>query len=141
MDNRGCIWIEGAVTNQRRIQSNDLIKLLSANEFQWIGRYDNVINSGGIKLFPEEIEAEISSIIPEHIPYFVHGVKDSKWGEKAILILETKDKTIDLLAQLKAKLGSIKCPKEIIFMDKFIRTQNGKIQRSQTVEKALHAKE
>lgn len=137
VDDRGCLWVEGAVTNHERIQSNDNIDLISATEFKWIGRYDNVINSGGIKFYPEEIESEISSLIPSNISYFIHGVVDQKWGQKAMLFLEAKEAPIDLLDQIKSALGSIKCPKEIVLVDEFERTTNGKIQRKQTVEKVF----
>ena len=136
-DKRGCLWIEGAITNHTKIQSNDIVELISPTEFSWIGRYDNVINSGGVKLYPEEIESEISSLIPPNLSYFIYGLDDQKWGQKAVLFLETKETPMDLLTQIKTVIGSIKCPKEIILVDEFERTTNGKTQRKQTVEKAL----
>ncbi len=54
-----------------------------------------------------------------------------------MLFLETKETPMDLLTQIKTVIGSIKCPKEIILVDEFERTTNGKTQRKQTVEKAL----
>ncbi len=140
VDNRNCLWMEGAVTNYNRIQSNDIIELIGSQEFQWLGRYDNVINSGGIKLYPEQIEAEISTLIPSTIAYFIYGLEDLEWGQKAVLILETQEVPKDLLPKIKTKLGSIKCPKIIIALDSFFRTTNGKIQRPQTIQKVIKTK-
>jgi O-succinylbenzoic acid--CoA ligase len=49
-DDRGCLSVQGEVTNGQRLQTNDLVELLSPEQFVWLGRADYVINSGGVKV-------------------------------------------------------------------------------------------
>lgn len=62
--------------------TNDIVRLSGKTSFEWLGRFDNVINSGGVKLFPEEIEKKISELIPDK-RFYVTGVLDKRLGEKA----------------------------------------------------------
>ena len=115
------------------IITNDVVKLKSNTEFEWLGRFDNVINSGGIKLHPERIEEKLSKVIQER--FFVAGIPDAILGERLILIIEGVNKDIafnDLI-----ELSKYEIPKEIYFIDKFIETETKKIQRKKTVNLAL----
>ena len=56
IDSRGCLMISSSDMSFGVLTTNDIIELHNEKQFSWIGRYDNVINSGGIKIFPEEIE-------------------------------------------------------------------------------------
>ncbi|RMD93492.1 MAG: acyl-CoA synthetase, partial [Calditrichaeota bacterium] len=62
-DERGCLWIRGAVTDHKLITTNDLVELDSDGGFFWLGRLDNVINTGGIKVPAEKIEQKIDEIL------------------------------------------------------------------------------
>ncbi|NDE62155.1 MAG: acyl-CoA synthetase, partial [Cyclobacteriaceae bacterium] len=48
-----CLWIHSPMSGADKIQTNDRIELRSKDTFVWLGRNDFVVNSGGIKLFPE----------------------------------------------------------------------------------------
>jgi O-succinylbenzoic acid--CoA ligase len=61
-----------------RLQTNDIVRLIDDEHFIWLGRYDNVINSGGIKVYPETIERKIAGIINER--YYITSQNDAKWG-------------------------------------------------------------
>ena len=52
-DDRGCLVIKSPHLSKQPIVTNDIVKLYSDTEFEWLGRFDNVINSGGVKIFPE----------------------------------------------------------------------------------------
>ncbi|MEM6687205.1 MAG: AMP-binding protein, partial [Bacteroidota bacterium] len=54
-DNRNCLVIAAPSITKEKISTNDVVEIISQTEFNWLGRYDNVINSGGIKLHPEQI--------------------------------------------------------------------------------------
>ena len=58
-DTRSCLVIEAPKIADKPIVTNDLVELISDNEFKWLGRYDSIINSGGIKLIPEQIEKKL----------------------------------------------------------------------------------
>ena len=133
-DSRSCLVIDAPTITDTQITTNDIVELLSETEFVWKGRYDNVINSGGLKLVPEEIEQKLSACIPSS--FFVAGLPDETLGERLVLFIEGE---VDILL-LKEKFDKIATldkfqkPKEIICLPSFIRTSNGKIQRTKTLE-------
>ena len=86
-DYRSCLILCQLFSKDCDIQSNDMIALLSETAFKWIGRIDNIINSGGIKLNPETIEKEIESFLPSR-RFYVSAIKDNEFGKKPVLVLE-----------------------------------------------------
>lgn len=132
-DKRNCLVIKAPKVSEQTVITNDVVHLISETEFEWLGRYDNVVNSGGVKLFPEQIEEKLQSIIEKQ--FFVAGIPDDKLGQKLILVVEGE---IDLntLKQKIATLSAIdkfEIPKEIIALPKFYRTETGKVQRQLTI--------
>lgn len=63
-DERGCLIIDAPHLQARRFVTNDMVRLHGNKRFEWLGRFDYVINSGGIKLFPELIEQKLVRSIP-----------------------------------------------------------------------------
>ena len=63
IDKRSCLVIDAYKVSDELIITNDLVELISETEFKWLGRFDSIINSGGIKLIPEQIEGKFSKII------------------------------------------------------------------------------
>jgi O-succinylbenzoic acid--CoA ligase len=51
-----CLVIDAPKISQEQIVTNDLVELINDHQFILLGRIDNVVNSGGIKLIPEQIE-------------------------------------------------------------------------------------
>jgi len=131
VDERNCLEIDAPKLLNKRITTNDIVKLISNSEFEWIGRHDHVINSGGLKLFPEQIEEKLISFIDE--PFFLIGIPDEHLGEKMILIIESKDKSElkkkKIQAKIDAYLEKFQRPRDIFFLSKFERTLTNKIQR------------
>jgi O-succinylbenzoic acid--CoA ligase len=128
-DERNCLVIENKKISNEVLFTNDVVALISDTQFQWLGRFDNVINSGGIKLHPEKIEEKLAHSI--HQRFFVAGIADEKLGEKLILIIEGANNTIDIQ---KANLSRFEIPKEIYFVANFIETATKKIQRKKTLD-------
>ncbi|MBU2996107.1 AMP-binding protein [Cellulophaga baltica] len=135
VDGRGCLVIDAENISDEKVVTNDLVNLLSDKEFEWLGRFDSVINSGGIKLFPEKIESKLSSLIHEN--FFVAGIPDAKLGQKLVLLVEGNIDAVKTLESIKLlkSLGKFEIPKEIFTLDSFVWTDNGKIQRSKTIAK------
>ena len=138
-DERNCLMIKNTSISDKVIFTNDVVALISDTQFKWLGRFDNVINSGGIKLYPEKIEADLSKIIRQR--FFVAGIKDEKLGEKLVLLIESAgDKSIKLTDQLNSEMKNSKLfskfeiPKEIHFIDRFAETETKKIQRKKTMD-------
>lgn len=139
-DERGALWVKAEMSKNEKVQTNDLVQFLSPTTFHWLGRVDFVINSGGIKLFPEILEKKSESLIHTFFPdsrFFFIGKKDEKLGEKLVLIIEAEENKLSgsqLIIQLKSLLGTYESPKEILFTPKFTETENGKINRKMTFE-------
>ncbi len=133
-DVRGCLIIEAPNLGQPHLVTNDVVKLLGENTFQWLGRIDNVINSGGVKIYPEEIERQLLNRID--IPFFITGLPDERTGEKLVLVLESTTLEHVQINSLNAAFMSVEKlhrPKEALLVPRFERTDNGKIKRKETL--------
>ena len=131
-DERGCLTIQVPYLFDEAIITNDLVELQDDQSFVLKGRIDNVINSGGFKLMPEEIEQKLSQFLP--FPFFVAGVADDTLGQKLVLIAEGEVPAGCLESnEIKAALGKYELPKAIYTLAAFSRTPNGKIQRAQSL--------
>ncbi len=113
------------------LQTNDTATIFPDKSFIVHGRHDNVINSGGVKLHPEEIERKIEQLLSK--PFFISSKTDEKFGEIPVLYIEDnewdKAQTEFFLKKIETKLSRIELPKSIIFKHKFRRTESGKIIR------------
>ncbi|GAB4337626.1 MAG: AMP-binding protein [Flammeovirgaceae bacterium] len=143
-DERNCLKIFGEVTQNQWITTNDCVELIDKTKFRWLGRLDNVINSGGIKLHLEEIEQKLEKLFTGLTwkRFFLYGKKDEKLGQKLILIIEGKKtnwKQEETLRQRIAQnLELYERPKEIFFVEKFIETDTQKIDRKKTFESLMN---
>ncbi len=134
-DSRGCLVIDAPKILDDKITTNDIVELINTTQFSWLGRYDSIINSGGIKLIPEHIEQKLTPIISSR--FFVAGIPDKTLGQKLVLVIEAgpHDRP-KLLEQIKSidGLNKFEVPKEIFFLPTFIETANGKVQRTSTMK-------
>ena len=133
-DNRDCLVIDAPYLSENQIITNDIIKLYSKSSFEWLGRFDNVINTGGIKVNPEQIEQKIEPFIDTD--FFIASENDEKLGSKVILVIENEGKiNTDLLKQqFQTILSKFEMPKKIYVLPQFERTETGKIQRKRNLE-------
>ena len=136
-DQRNCLIIKAPQLNDNDVITNDVVDLKTYKKFLWKGRFDNVINSGGIKVFPETVETKLQSILSKR--FFISSLKDDVLGEKLILIIESDfDEQIKIESSIAIQnlttLTKYEKPKEIYFLSKFIETPTGKIQRNKTLE-------
>ena len=129
-DDRNCLVIDAPKISNETIVTNDLVELINENQFGYLGRIDNVINSGGIKLIPEQIEDKLFNKI--HSRFFVTGIHDPVLGEKVIVVIEGEKQELD--ESTFDDLDKYEKPKEIFYVSKFIETQNGKIKRKEIQE-------
>jgi 3-oxocholest-4-en-26-oate---CoA ligase len=111
-----------AVTgDEARVEANGWITLL--------GRGTAVINTGGEKVWPEEVEATLRGN-PEVIDVVVVGRDDERWGQRVTAVLQMSPTTqvsdVQLAADCRAKLAPYKCPKDWVRVDAVPRTPVGK---------------
>lgn len=139
-DHRNCLVIKSSVVNEA-IYTNDIVALTSEHTFRWLGRYDNVINSGGLKISPEMLEIEIEKFFrKEEIDrsFFVAGLPDTKLGQRIVLVVEGKEFKDEIIEKIKLMFKHsfkvYEIPKEIVSVKSFFLTNTGKINRLKTIE-------
>lgn len=126
-NDKNCLVINAPKITAEPIITNDLVELINDHQFVFLGRVDNVVNSGGIKLIPEQIEEKLSHGI--HSRFFVGGIADAVLGEKLVLVIEGEKQTID--EAIYSALDKYEKPKEVFFIKKFMETESGKIKRKE----------
>jgi o-succinylbenzoate---CoA ligase len=141
LDERNCLVIETDYLTEAII-TNDIVEMLDAHAFVWLGRADNVINSGGIKLYPEKIEKTVAHVFTSlavNKLFFISGLPDAKLGSQVTLIIESQDKIDEtaLLQELLKQLLKHEVPKTIMYAAAFEMTPTGKINRNATLLKLL----
>lgn len=128
VDERGCLVIENRRMSWQKLVTNDAVELSGSTSFRWLSRYDNVINSGGIKLYPEQIERAIAHLLPDG-KYFVSSLPDDLLGSRMVLVIDQDVDTEITIEELKAVLPRYHVPKSII-RRKLEYTSTGKLKRS-----------
>jgi acyl-CoA synthetase (AMP-forming)/AMP-acid ligase II len=105
-----------------------------------LGRGSVCINTGGEKVFPEEVEEAIKTH-PTVRDAAVVGVPDEKWGEAITAIVvphpEAKIDDAELIAHVKGRLAAYKAPKSVIVVDSLGRSPAGKLDYPGLREKAV----
>ena len=136
-DERGCLVIDAQGLTSEKVVTNDLVKIISDTSFKWLGRWDNVINSGGVKLIAEELEKKFSNYLNNRI--ILLGIPDDTLGEKALLVIEGEVDKTEIFETLRGQpdLHPYEVPKKIIALDKFPLTENGKIMRAKIEEEVI----
>ncbi|SHJ96368.1 AMP-binding protein [Epilithonimonas mollis] len=136
-DERGCLKIFAPKLNPELLQTNDLVEINGNKQFRFLGRVDNVINSGGAKIFPEELERLVKQKITNESVFL--GIDDEKLGQKLLLIIEGEESE-----SLYQKLSSVNYkfsfhkPKGIIFVEQIPRTPNGKVNRQELKKRIIN---
>lgn len=117
------------INHQHWLMSGDLAKLDHQGFFHFVGRGSECINTGGEKVFPEEVENLLRQM-PEIKEVGITATPSEKWGELVTAIVEleqgaqlTEQQVIDFTID---KISGYKRPRRIIFTDKFPVTLIGK---------------
>ncbi|GAB3795395.1 AMP-binding protein [Spirosoma humi] len=150
IDARECLHITSAATNFERIQTNDVVDLITDTngkgpKFRLLGRADRVINSGGVKVQPEPVELLIQSVLATNkttsdrpIPrLFVAGLPDERLGQRMVLIIEQElidaDQWQRIQQAVRERIGPYAVPKERITIAQFAETPTGKVDQKATI--------
>lgn len=128
VDSNNCLQIKSDRLPESFIKTKDVVQLTSSTTFDFIGRFDHIINSGGLKIIPEEIEEFCQKILGEDV--FAGYQKDPRLGQKLVLVLESeKQNETNIIKKLKGEIPKNKIPGKVFFIQSFIRTENQKINR------------
>lgn len=117
--------IDAPLVNNERLYTNDIAEIYEDGGFRIIGRKDNIINSGGIKIQAEEVEKLLSHVLD--CPFAISSIPDPKFGEVLVLVVE-RETNIDEQILINT-LPPYFVPKMIIKIDKIPQTETGKINR------------
>lgn len=133
-DERDCLVIKTSYL-PGKIITNDRVEMVSANQFKWLGRFDNVINSGGIKIQPEILEKQFQGILQRQCA--ILGFPDELLGQKMVLVVEASEneKTEQILTKLAPYFDRKLLPKTVCFFDQIPRNKSFKIDRETLKQK------
>lgn len=130
-DPRGCLVVYTPHLSVQQHLTNDLVNLVDDTHFTWQGRYDNVILSGGKKIFPEQLEARTAGLLP--YPHYFTAVSDPVLGQAVMLVLETERPQQEVLPEvldlLVRNLHPHELPRRVQALRRIQRTSGGKIIR------------
>lgn len=120
--------IHAPLVNPEILRTNDIVEISSSGQFRIIGRKDNTINTGGVKVQIEKVESEIKSMIPE-CNFMITSVKDEKFGEKIVMLLasDTDKHALDNTFQ---SMPAYWRPKQILRCNELPLTGTGKPDRA-----------
>lgn len=151
-DARGCLTISAAVTQHQVLQTNDLVNLHADGTFQWIGRIDNVINSGGVKVQIETVERALEAWLLHEQDgiyadrrFFVGPIDHSRLGQAVVAVIEGEpfggDDALSpvletaMRSKLQQSLSRYETPRHFFFVGKLRETPTGKIDRRANLER------
>jgi O-succinylbenzoic acid--CoA ligase len=116
------------------------VEIINEKEFKLIGRFDNIINSGGVKIQLEKVEKIIENEVRilGSKRYFAYSVPDEKLGQKLVLVIEGEDRDSSIkdlfFRNVKSLLAKYEIPKQIYFIEQFIETQTGKVDKKLVIK-------
>lgn len=131
-DPRGCLVVYTPHLGVPQHVTNDLAELIDDTHFRWLGRFDNVILSGGKKIFPEQIEAKTAGVIP-YSHYFT-ATPDDVLGQAVLLVLECPKAEAEVMNEVMPLLLNVlhphELPRRVRTVPVFQRTSAGKVIRT-----------
>ena len=129
LSSENTLMINAPLVCDDTLQTNDIARIYPDGSFTILGRKDNVINSGGIKVQAEEIEKLLQSFIP--VPFVITSVPDQRLGQAVTLLIEGQMEISALETKLESVLAPYYRPKYIYQVNHIPQTGNGKINRKE----------
>lgn len=132
INNEGCLVIDAPRVAETRIVTNDIAEIAKdGRHFRILGRKDNVIDSGGIKIQIEEVEAALRKHLA--VTYMITKKNDHKFGEIVVMLVESTD-TDNVRKICEACLPKYWQPKLYVSVERIPLTQTGKPARSEAIK-------
>ncbi|MBA99467.1 MAG: hypothetical protein CMN34_00900 [Saprospirales bacterium] len=124
-----------SITGQEILRTQDVVSIINDKQFIWKGRLDFAINSGGVKIYPEEVEALCAQKIAE--PLVVSSAQDKALGSIIVLCIESSDgKSLERIQRVLDTIYFPRYhrPKKVLRISKIPRLESGKINRMEVEE-------
>jgi O-succinylbenzoic acid--CoA ligase len=136
-DTRNCLVLKASYISGKII-TNDVVEIMNPRKFHWKGRFDNLINSGGIKINPEELEKIIFKLLG--IESYIIGIPDDKLGQGLVLVANrsySPGEKATILKKLRTVLPIYHNPGEIVTITSFPRNESFKIDRVRLIKQVV----
>jgi acyl-CoA synthetase (AMP-forming)/AMP-acid ligase II len=118
------------VDGERWVVPGDFAQVDADGVIHVLGRGSVCINTGGEKVFPEEVEAALKSHADVYDAAVV-GVPDERWGERVTALIQPRPgaepEPDDVIAHARTKVAGYKAPRQVWFVDDLVRSPNGKL--------------
>ena len=154
VDARGCLTITSALTCGETLYTNDLIEFQTDGAFRWLGRIDNVINSGGVKVHMEQVERALEAYLLHYQGgvyaerrFFVGPFPHPRLGHAVVAVIEGEPYGSDsaaasafttaLRSSLQPTLTPYAIPRQVFFVTQLLETRTGKIDRSANIQRLV----
>lgn len=86
VNDKGCLEVYHPVVLPEKVVTNDIVKCIDSSRFIFLGRKDNLINTGGLKISPEKLEKDWSLFLP--FKFILAGEQDAILGQRIVMILD-----------------------------------------------------
>lgn len=140
-DEHGCLAIKSGSTGNKWVYTHDMVTLIDEHTFDLLGRADDMINTGGIKVWPAKIEQALQDGLYDmgiQRNIFVSWIPDDRLGQKIIAVIEgpplDPEVQTRLIGSLEKRLGRYELPRAFYNFQLFILTPTGKINKHETLK-------
>ncbi len=122
--------ISAPAVSEIPVVTNDIAQLREDGSFRILGRKDNVINSGGVKVQIEAVEAQLQPVLP--FDFCITAAPDAHYGEIVVMLAACGPERADeeMLKRGFAVLHAYSRPKRVLFVPELPRTGSGKPDRA-----------
>lgn len=121
-----------SIDNDTVVKTNDVVEIIDSKRFRWLGRKDEVINTGGIKVFAHQIESKLQAQFT--VPFFITDVADDKFGQRVVLVLQSQVMAESLSKSSFETLSNYERPKSIFVLKQFDFSPLGKLLKKSSVD-------
>ncbi len=122
-----CLTVDAPVVHDGLLVTNDIAEIAPDGRFRILGRKDNVICSGGMKIQAEEVERRLRPFL--HVPYIITWRRDEKFGQAVVLL--TEGDTAEAEQVCRRVLPRYWQPRAFVHVGRIPLTATGKPARSQ----------
>lgn len=144
LDSRACLIVTSPLSDHPVI-TNDIVEIMDNTHFKWVGRIDTIINSGGLKIYPEKTERAIGKIFINlnlDKRFFLAGFPHAELGESLGLVIEdepwNEERIERVKNEMKNHVSRYEVPKYFYFRNPFLETASGKIDKVSMKLEIIH---
>ena len=154
VDARACLTITSTLTRGETLYTNDLVEFQADGSFRWLGRIDNVINSGGVKVHIEQVERALEAYLLHYQGgiyaerrFFVAPFPHPRLGHTVVAVIEGEPCSggpaaatafaTALRTSLQPALTPYAIPRQVFFVSQLLETRTGKIDRGANVQRLV----